>query len=79
MATPVPLPIVMRSRKDLDTLATKDDHELNGAEWIVYDALGACLQRLRARRPDLDRGGDADLRGACPTSRCCSQSASHAI
>lgn len=34
-------------------LGYKDDHELNAAEWIVYDALYAyCQQMVRAGKPD---------------------------
>ena len=34
-------------------LGFKDDHELNGAEWIVYDALYAyCREMVRRGRPD---------------------------
>ncbi len=34
-------------------LGFKDDHELNAAEWIVYDALYAyCLEMLKMGKPD---------------------------
>ena len=34
-------------------LGYKDDHELNAAEWIVYDALYAyCKQMVQAGKPD---------------------------
>ena len=34
-------------------LGLKDDHEINAAEWIVYDALYAyCKEMLRRGRPD---------------------------
>jgi hypothetical protein len=34
-------------------LGFKDDHELNSAEWIVYDSLYAyCQEMVRQRRPD---------------------------
>jgi len=34
-------------------LGFKDDHEINGAEWIVYDALYAyCQEMVRSGRPE---------------------------
>ena len=34
-------------------LGFKDDHEINGAEWIVYDALYAyCQEMVRRDKPD---------------------------
>ena len=34
-------------------LGFKDDHEINGAEWIVYDALYAyCQEMIRRDRPE---------------------------
>jgi hypothetical protein len=34
-------------------LGFKDDHELNAAEWIVYDALYAyCQEMVRRGKPD---------------------------
>lgn len=34
-------------------LGYKDDHEINAAEWIVYDALYAyCQEMIRQRKPD---------------------------
>ena len=34
-------------------LGYKDDHEINAAEWIVYDALYAyCQEKVRRGQPD---------------------------
>lgn len=38
-------------------LGFKDDHEINAAEWIMYDALYAyCRERVRQGKSDEDRG-----------------------
>jgi hypothetical protein len=34
-------------------LGYKDDHEINAAEWVVYDALYAdCQQMIRRNKPN---------------------------